>query len=160
MQDFATQMTDLTTQLFTSCQEREAYFVSLYDIKLAEFRCLRFLLQCEPCPIKELAEMMRLTPGRLTRIIDSLLLRQYVSRTEDRNDRRVKTISLTDTGREMAATMNQHYLAMHQDILTLLPDDSHGQIVHAIDQLLGAMRQWEQQVRSQSKKEKHNEQST
>ena len=105
MQDFAAQMTDLTAQLFMSCQEREAYFVSLYDIKLAEFRCLRLLLHCGPCPVKELADMMRLTPSRLTRIIDGLLRRKFVLRTEDQADRRIKTISLTAKGREVAMSM-------------------------------------------------------
>jgi DNA-binding MarR family transcriptional regulator len=149
MHDFAAQMTDLTSQLFMSCQEREAYFVSLYDIKLAEFRCLRLLLQCEPCPVKDLAEMMRLTPSRLTRIIDGLLRRKFVSRIEDQSDRRVKTISLTVKGRDVAVSMNQRYLQMHQDILALLPEDSRGQTLNAIQQLLAAMRQWEQQIRTE-----------
>jgi len=147
MQDFAAQMTDLTTQMFMNCQECEAYFVSLYGIKVAEFRCLRLLLQHDHRSVKDLAEMMHLTPSRLTRIIDGLIKRKFVVRTEDQSDRRIKVISLTQKGKDNASSMNQQYLEMHRNILSYIPEDSREQILHSVDQLLAAMRQWENDAR-------------
>jgi len=147
MQDLAAQIADLTTQMFLRCQEREAYFVSLYGVNVAEFRCLRLLLDHNRCPVKDLADLMNLTPSRLTRIIDGLLVRQLAERAEDSADRRIKMISLTTKGQELALAMNQHYLEMHQHILAHIPEDTQGQILQAVEQLLAAMRGWETQVR-------------
>ena|SRR5215218_669387 len=54
-----------------------------------------------PCPVKELAEQLGLAAPAATRIVEALVERELVSRTEDPDDRRVRRIAITASGRRL-----------------------------------------------------------
>jgi DNA-binding MarR family transcriptional regulator len=53
-----------------------------------------------PCPVKELAEQLGLAAPAATRIVDALVERELATRTEDPDDRRVRRIAITASGRK------------------------------------------------------------
>jgi DNA-binding MarR family transcriptional regulator len=69
----------------------------------------RSLLQLDPdtpVPTRALASMLGCDPSNVTSFVDRLEKAGLVERQIDRHDRRVKTLAVTDDGREMLERMN------------------------------------------------------
>lgn len=70
------------------------------DLSISQFRCLILLGQhAEALPINELADRLDLTLATAGRNVDRLVAHGLVERREDPQDRRVRLVSLSDTGR-------------------------------------------------------------
>jgi MarR family transcriptional regulator, 2-MHQ and catechol-resistance regulon repressor len=65
----------------------------------SEFRILEALLHKGPMPVNTIGPKVFLTPGSISVAVDRLLKRGLVSRTNSANDRRVRVVDLTASGR-------------------------------------------------------------
>jgi DNA-binding MarR family transcriptional regulator len=61
-------------------------------------------LETGPLPLSELIEQLRISKQSASQLVDTLVARGYLHRTEDPNDRRKLTITLTERGQHAAAT--------------------------------------------------------
>jgi DNA-binding MarR family transcriptional regulator len=59
------------------------------------------LLQQGPQTVSSLSEMIKLTPGAVSRLVDRMVRKGLVSRREGNDDRRQKMLSLTPAGRRL-----------------------------------------------------------
>lgn len=66
---------------------------------------------------KDLAESIGIKGPSLVRILDTLIDKDYIRRIEDIDDRRVKRIYLTKSGREMASNIRQAIKEINQQVL-------------------------------------------
>ena len=69
------------------------------DLSVPQFRMLIFLNRNEDASLSDVAEHMGLTLPSVSKMMDSLVAREYVSRREDPEDRRRVTLSPTPIGR-------------------------------------------------------------
>ncbi len=83
---------------------------------------------------RKLAEILGVTPSNVTGIIDSLVEKELVSRTEDMEDRRVMILQATDKGRTLLANFRENAMNHMTQILTLLDLEE----LSALDQGLSA----------------------
>lgn len=78
----------------------------------SEFRILEALLHKGPMPVNTIGPKVFLTPGSISVAVDRLLKRGLVSRTNSAEDRRVRVVDLTPTGRrtieQVFATHSRH----------------------------------------------------
>lgn len=63
-------------------------------------------LEAGPLPLQELIEQLRISKQSASQLVDALVARGYLQRTEDPNDRRKLTITLTERGRHAAETQS------------------------------------------------------
>jgi DNA-binding MarR family transcriptional regulator len=63
-------------------------------------------LEMGPLPLQDLIEQLRISKQSASQLVDTLVARGYLQRTEDPNDRRKLTITLTERGRDAAATQS------------------------------------------------------
>jgi DNA-binding MarR family transcriptional regulator len=107
MQGKAAASTDLTDRLLafvTFLMKRggnDAYrLVGELDLSMSQMRLLFVLENCErEMALHELAEIVGLSVAATGRAVDSLVGSNMASRREDPEDRRVKRIAITETGR-------------------------------------------------------------
>jgi DNA-binding MarR family transcriptional regulator len=59
------------------------------------------MLQQDPQTVSRLSEMIKLTPGAVSRLVDRMVRKGLVSRKEGDGDRRQKMLSLTPAGRRL-----------------------------------------------------------
>ncbi len=140
--DHASRMSDLVLRLYELCQERQVHFAARYGLRLAEFRCLRTLWKSGSSSIRHLAELMSLSPARLTRVVEELRRKGLVERHEPEDDRRFKIVQLTPQGHRLAAEMTHEYDEMHRQILALLKYPSLDTVVDIFEDLIRAMEVW------------------
>jgi MarR family transcriptional regulator, 2-MHQ and catechol-resistance regulon repressor len=67
----------------------------------SEFRILEVLLHKGPLPVNTIGPIVNLTPGSISVAVDRLHRRGLVSRIEGDDDRRIRIVELTRTGRSL-----------------------------------------------------------
>lgn len=66
-----------------------------------DFRVLEALLHKGPLPVNTIGPKVHLTPGSISVAVDRLLEKGLVSRVESLEDRRVRIVSLTKSGKDL-----------------------------------------------------------
>ena len=78
----------------------------------SDFRVLEVLLHKGPMPVNAIGPKVYLNPGSVSVAVDRLYKKGFVSRVESRSDRRIKTVSLTEKGREMFIPLFRRHTAL------------------------------------------------
>ncbi len=138
----ATELADLTFKLLANCQEKEMRLAEQYKLTQAEFRCLRLFGTEETLNNKQIAERMKLSPSRLTRIIDGLVGKSYVLREIEPNDRRNMRVALSKQGVLIVQQLNNAYVRIHKEILNDIEKSQHTPLINAMTSLLSALEKW------------------
>jgi len=138
----ASRLANLTFNLLANCQEKEIHLASLHNLSQAEFRTLRLFGSDEILNNKTIAERMRLSPSRLTRIIDGLVQKDYMQREIDLDDRRNMRVKLSIRGRFLVDKLNQAYIEIHDEILQDIDPSQHEPLITAMTHLLEALEKW------------------
>src|SRR5690242_14057488 len=79
---------------------------ALADIEKAglgdsDFRVLEVLLHKGPLPVNTIGPKVHLTPGSISVAVDRLLAKGLVTRVESADDRRVRIVALTKSGKDL-----------------------------------------------------------
>ncbi len=96
------------------------------ELSISQAKTVFVLAQAaRPLPIHEIAELIQLSVAATGRNIDQLVRTGLVERREDENDRRVKLITITKAGREVA----DHHLearrtSLRSMVSRLTPDEA------------------------------------
>jgi DNA-binding MarR family transcriptional regulator len=138
----AFQLADLTFHLLAHFREKEVHFAEKHDLTQAEFRCLRYFGSDEIMSNKEIAERMKLTQGRLTRIIDALIVKNYMMREIDPTDRRFMRVNISVSGETLLEQLNSDYVDIHRDILAGIELDQQRPLIDAMTNLVAAVKTW------------------
>jgi len=138
----AERLANLTFNLLANCQEKEVRLAEVHELTQAEFRCLRLFGKDENLNNKQIAERMKLSPSRLTRIIDGLVKKEYINREIDPNDRRNMRVTLSKKGKLLVQQLNKAYVDIHNEILEDIEESQHEALITAMEHLLSALENW------------------
>ena len=78
----------------------------------SDFRVLEVLLHKGPMPVNAIGPKVDLNPGSVSVAVDRLNKKGFVSRVECSQDRRVRTVSLTEKGRRMFVPLFRRHTAL------------------------------------------------
>jgi MarR family transcriptional regulator, 2-MHQ and catechol-resistance regulon repressor len=78
----------------------------------SDFRVLEVLLHKGPMPVNAIGPKVDLNPGSVSVAVDRLYKKGFVNRVESSRDRRVRTVSLTEKGREMFVPLFRRHAAL------------------------------------------------
>ncbi len=78
----------------------------------SDFRVLEVLLHKGPMPVNAIGPKVYLNPGSVSVAVDRLYKKGFVSRIECSEDRRVRTVSLTEKGRQMFVPLFRRHTAL------------------------------------------------
>jgi MarR family 2-MHQ and catechol resistance regulon transcriptional repressor len=78
----------------------------------SDFRVLEVLLHKGPMPVNAIGPKVYLNPGSVSVAVDRLYKKGFVSRVECSEDRRVRTVSLTEEGRRMFVPVFRRHTAL------------------------------------------------
>jgi len=140
----AKEMAELTCDLSKTCQDKEKYFASLYNLTPAEFRCLRLFNKQYARSIKEITSELGLTPGRITHILTSLEEKKLIERKVDPTDRRNVIVNLTPQSKPFLNNIYENHVIIHQEILHGIEEDKRKLIIDALRETLRALKTWKE----------------
>jgi MarR family 2-MHQ and catechol resistance regulon transcriptional repressor len=78
----------------------------------SDFRVLEVVLHKGPMPVNAIGPKVDLNPGSVSVAVDRLYQKGFVSRVESSRDRRVRTVSLTEKGRQMFVPLFRRHTAL------------------------------------------------
>jgi DNA-binding MarR family transcriptional regulator len=136
------QLAEITHELFSNCNEKETRYISQFGVSIVEAKTLRKLNDFDSLTVNQLANELRLTSSRITRIIDSLVDKGLVLRESDKNDRRVYNLSLSKKGKVFTKRLIEGYEKIHEEILENIPEKNHEEMLHALRLLNDAVVSW------------------
>lgn len=143
----AESLANITFNLLVRCQEKETRLAEAHNLLEAEFKCFRIMGSEENLNNNELAKRMRLSPGRITRIIDGLVEKGYMQRKIDQADRRNMILSLSKKGKNLTNKLTSAYIQIHNEILQEIDVSQHRSLLTAMEQLHSAVEKWLQKPR-------------
>lgn len=87
--------------------------------------------------VKALAESLGVSLPAMSRAVDGLFERGFVKREEDRSDRRMKRVRLTNAGRAAPLALNEARLSALHELMDSLDSEQAGALAVALDLILG-----------------------
>lgn len=99
-----------------------------YDLTLQQLRVFAFILGRGETPINKVAEALGIRPNVATGIIQRLVDRGLIERTEDPDDRRVRLLTVTDRGVALTEELSGIVLAKGRELLDRLSDEQLRQL--------------------------------
>ncbi|MFD2173222.1 MarR family winged helix-turn-helix transcriptional regulator [Rhodobacter lacus] len=84
---------------------------------------------------KDLAELLDIEGPTLVRVLDTLVARGFVRRTEDPDDRRAKLVSVTHAGRAYLASLGEVLTALRTELFAGIPEDDVAATLRLLGQL-------------------------
>ena len=86
--------------------------------------------------VGELAEELGVSLGAMSRAVDGLHERRLVRRAEDREDRRVKRVALTDAGHRVPEALNEARLSALSELIESLHEEEAQALSEALRMIL------------------------
>ncbi len=110
-------------------------------LKLSQSELLFFssLDQCTGISSPELAKNMGLSPSRISRVIEKLVVDGYLDRNIDKTDRRAITLCLTDEGKKIRAEIDKNRQECEARLLNVLPQSDIEKFREIISKMIREM---------------------
>jgi DNA-binding MarR family transcriptional regulator len=105
-------------------------------VTVAEWSFMRALYDTEPMPPSALAEKMGMTKGAISKLADRLLDKGLLQRTDNPDDRRAHTLSLTAAGRSKVPLLARLADRNDADYFGVLTSQEHETLDHILRTLV------------------------
>ncbi|MFZ2175623.1 MAG: MarR family transcriptional regulator [Rhodococcus sp. (in: high G+C Gram-positive bacteria)] len=130
-------LNDFFTQVLSAGESESMDALIELDLTFSQVRVLFALApRCEPLPINEIADRLRLSVAAAGRNVDQLAKLGLVVRREDEHDRRIKRVSLSEAGRRVA---DQHIECKRDQLrrfACLVPEADRTRLIEALEPIL------------------------
>jgi len=116
-------------------------FQLMEQLHLTQSELLFFgsLDQCIGISSPELAKNMGLSPSRISRVIEKLVVDGYLDRNIDKTDRRAITLCLTESGRKIRSEIDKNRQECEARLLTVLPESDIEKFREIISKMIREM---------------------
>jgi len=131
----------LVVFLHRNCNSDLFAAVGELELTMTQIKLLHYLEAAErELTLKEVAEVVHVSLPAVSRTVDDLVRRGFVLRHEDTEDRRMKRVSLTDTGRAVILRLNAARLHGLEQFVESLENSERDVLAEALNKLLARER--------------------
>jgi DNA-binding MarR family transcriptional regulator len=135
LSEFASRVQRLIYQLVRSCELCDRVCLTQHGVTASQGYTLLALPQERSVSMNELSETMGLASSTMTRMVDQLFSKGFVSRGPDHEDRRVVRVELTAQGQQVRRTLEKAQQDLLQAALDDIPEDERSTILHALERV-------------------------
>ena len=133
---------EMICELTRNCFIKEEYFAASFNLSPTEVKFLKLFAVKPQYTIKELRDILKLTPGRITHILTSLQDKNLISRTLDENDKRVILVSILPKEQPLITNLHKHYKKKHLRILQDVDESELKKISSSLQILNTVFKKW------------------
>jgi MarR family transcriptional regulator, 2-MHQ and catechol-resistance regulon repressor len=101
----------------------------------SDFRVLEVLLHKGALPVNTLGPKVHLTSGSISIAVDRLHAKQYVSRIERTEDRRVRVVDLTPLGRRFITDVFKHHASIMEAVMSGVSASERDELLRLLKKL-------------------------
>ena len=140
--EMAKYLASLTIRLVTVYQENYSRLAMERGLTESEFRCLRLMGFEKGLSNKKIAERMSLSQSRLTRIVDGLCEKGYMTRESNPKDFRSLNLTLSRKAKSFIQKLEQSNIELHNKILNSTSIPQQKVLLAAMDKLNSETAKW------------------
>ena len=135
----ANKLQELIGELHNCCKERYATEAKAFKVPQAELRCLMLFEGHKYLTGIQISGLLDVAKSRATVIIENLVKKGLVQRSQDPNDARVKLISLTPVGQRKVREIEEFMFTLHQQLLDHIDPIQRTSVISALETLRSSM---------------------
>ena len=135
----ANKLQELIGELHNCCKERYATEAKAFKVPQAELRCLMLFEGHKYLTGIQISGLLDVAKSRATVIIENLVKKGLVQRSQDPNDARVKLINLTPVGQRKVREIEEFMFTLHQQLLDLIDPIQRTGVITALETLRSSM---------------------
>jgi DNA-binding MarR family transcriptional regulator len=135
----ANKLQELIGELHNCCKERYATEAKAFKVPQAELRCLMLFEGHKYLTGIQISGLLDVAKSRATVIIENLVIKGLVQRSQDPNDARVKLISLTPAGQRKVREIEEFMFTLHQQLLDHIDPIQRTGVISALETLRSSM---------------------
>lgn len=140
-------LASLTIQLLNSYEEKNARLAIKARLTGSEFKCLCLFGSTEVMSNTEIANRMNLSPARLTRIIDGIVKKGFMTKDYDTKDWRSVSIRLSRKGKLLLLKSDKVNENLFYNILSDIKISQQQSLVYAMEKITSASKKWLEEVK-------------
>ena len=141
--DTAKYLANLTIRLLTSFENKNTNFAIKGGLTGSEFKCLCFFgADKKVMSNSGIANEMNLSASRLTRIIDGLVKKGFMTREYDKKDWRSVNITLSRKGKSFIQKSDKLNEDLFYKILSEINISQQQSLVYAIEKICSSTEKW------------------
>lgn len=122
-------------------EQLASLYESSYSLNIAQWRVLAWLNQCEVLTARQIRDATRMDKARVSRSVQSLVERELVSRSPNKQDQRAHHLRLTEAGRALLSQLLPDALAWEASVLASLSRLERDSLWRAMAKLEDALGQ-------------------
>lgn len=134
-------------ELIKRYQFRDRDRIHCHGISVSQCYVLETLHSHGTLTVNELANKMHLSISTITRVVDQLVKKGYVTRQEDVNDRRVRVLKLTEAGETIFQKSWSNVFQSEKQILENFPPEHREMLIEFLQKLNQAVEYWQSSCR-------------
>lgn len=121
-------------------------FAHLNGFSLAQISILMHLHYQGACEITQFSEMLTISRAASSQMIERLVQQGVVHRFESSQDRRVRLVDLTETGKKVVTESMYASAGWINELVSLIPDQEHTRYVNMLRILNESASQMDQKI--------------
>lgn len=129
---------DLICSLRSRCQSNDESIRTCVNLSPVEYRAISILDADTIITASEFAHILELSLSRVSRVIDKMIAKGYISIEKTKHDKRVVVISLTDSGLAVKKSVEQESQICYNGIENALTEDERVMLSSLINKLIKA----------------------
>ena len=138
LNDQAEKLAQITRQLSQCCISKEGEIFNQFRISVSEGQVL--LAVTEGCSSPSgLAEQLGVGRSRITPLVQNLVNKGLLQRSESREDRRAHDLRLTREGKDVANQAMKYRLSFHTRLLEKFSESERTRLLDTLEELFGKM---------------------
>lgn len=134
------QATDMNDKLIINLRDLGHIMRFLYEGKASQKRILIILNELETITQRDLTEHLGIQPGSASEILSKMESAGLLLRTQNETDRRTTDVSLTDTGRELAADALTQRQRRHEEMFSCISEEEKKELLSLLERIYADWR--------------------
>jgi len=132
----------LTIRLVASYEEKNSRLALERKLTESEFKCLRLIGNDKGLSNKKIADRMNLSQSRLTRIIDGLVEKGYITRETSNKDWRCLDLTLSRKAKLFVHKLDKLNYELHYKILNDINIIQQKSLIISMEKLYSETEKW------------------
>jgi DNA-binding MarR family transcriptional regulator len=130
---------DLIAEMIECCEDRKLYETRRFGLPYAELKCLMLFRGERYLTVKGIAQKLDVAKSRVTKLVEGLVQKGFLERISDPKDARIKLISVSPDGEQIARRIEAFHNDIHRQILGQMDDDERKRMLSYLETLRSAM---------------------
>ena len=133
---------ELLCDLTRMCNIKEENFALSFNLSPGEFRLLKLFVFKNPYTVKELCELLSLTPGRITHLVGSLESKKLITKKTNTTDKRGVTIYLSPKSKKYIQNVYNSHISFHKEILKHIDENEKEVLNKSLTIIVDSFKKW------------------